>query len=235
MLLLFDIDGTLIRERPSAHQDAMLAAVERVYDVEFADGEEPVADVVPHGKTDRQIVRQILERRGISDGAVDAGFAEFERVSCELHHARERELLSGASRDRTVAMLRALADAGHALALLTGNLEPIARRKMELAGLGDFFAERQGAFGSDAEARPELVPIARRRAGADDAPHPPDDTVVIGDTPRDVEAAHADGVRAIAITGHRYDRDALVEAGADAVIDDLDEVAGVLARWSGAT
>ena len=129
-------------------------------------------------------------------------------------------------------MLRELAESGHTLALLTGNLEPIARRKMELAGLGAFFAERQGAFGSDAEARPELVPIARRRAGAGAEPHPADDTVVIGDTPRDVEAAHADGVRAIGITGHRYDRGALEDAGADAVIDELDEVAAVLAGWS---
>ena len=122
---------------------------------------------MPHGKTDRQIVRQILERRGVTDGAVDAGFGDFERVACELHHGSERELLVGAERERTVATLRALAESGHVLALLTGNLEPIARRKMELAGLGGFFAERQGAFGSDAEARPELVPIARRRAAAD--------------------------------------------------------------------
>ena len=228
MLLLFDIDGTLIRERPHMHQRAMLAAAERVYGVDFADDEEPIADVVPHGKTDRQIVRQILERRGIENGTVDAGFPEFERVACEVHHGSERELLAGDARERTVAVLRALADAGHTLALLTGNLEPIARRKMELAGLGDFFAERQGAFGSDAEARPDLVPIARRRAGDDDTPHPAEDTVVIGDTPRDVEAAHADGVRAIAITGHRYDRDALERAGADAVVDELDELAGVL-------
>jgi phosphoglycolate phosphatase-like HAD superfamily hydrolase len=57
---------------------------------------------------------------------------------------------------------------------------------------------------------------------------------VIGDTPRDVEAAHADGVRAIAITGHRYGRDDLAAAGADAIVDDLDEVAAVLAGWSDA-
>jgi phosphoglycolate phosphatase-like HAD superfamily hydrolase len=232
LLLLFDIDGTLIRERPLMHQRAMLAAVGQVYDVEFADGEEPIADVVPHGKTDRQIVRQILERRGVAGGTVDAGFDEFERVSCRLHHGSERELLTGAARERTAAALSELAGAGHILALLTGNLEPIARRKMELAGLGGFFAEHQGAFGSDAEARPELVPIARRRAGTGGRPHPARDTVVIGDTPRDVEAAHADGVRAIGVAGGRYSRDDLFAAAADAVVHELDEVAAVLARWS---
>jgi phosphoglycolate phosphatase-like HAD superfamily hydrolase len=231
LLLLFDIDGTLIRERPLAHQRAMVDAIERVYGVRFDPGEEPIAAVVPHGKTDRQIVRAILSRRGVGHDVVDAGFEEFERVSCELHRDLEQPLLAGDARERTAAMLGRLADAGHTLALLTGNLEPIARRKMEMAGLGDFFAPHEGAFGSDAEARPELVPIARRRAGGGDGPHRAGDTVIIGDTPQDVEAAHADGARAIAITGNRYDRDALERSGADAVVDDLDEVEDVLAGW----
>jgi phosphoglycolate phosphatase-like HAD superfamily hydrolase len=231
VLLLFDIDGTLIRERPLAHQRAMIDAVERVYGIEFAPGEEPIAEVVPHGKTDRQIVREILSRRGIGHDVVDAGFEEFERLSCELHHDMEQPLLAGDARERTAAMLGRLAGGGHTLALLTGNLEPIARRKMELAGLGDFFATHEGAFGSDAEARPELVPIARRRAATGDGAHPANDTVIIGDTPQDVEAAHADGARAIAITGRRYGRDDLERSGADAVVDDLDEVEGVLAGW----
>ena len=231
MLLLFDIDGTLIRERPLAHQRAMIDAIERVYGVEFAPGETPIADVVPHGKTDRQIVREILARRGVDHGAVDAGFEEFERLSSELHHDLEQPLLSGDERERTAALLGRLAGSGHTVALLTGNLEPIARRKMELAGLGGFFAAHEGAFGSDAEARPALVPIARRRAGGAGDAYPARDTVIIGDTPQDVEAAHADGARAIAITGHRYGRDDLERSGADAVVDDLDEVEGVLAGW----
>jgi len=51
---------------------------------------------------------------------------------------------------------------------------------------------------------------------------------VVGDTPLDVAAAHADGVRAIAIGGFRYTRDDLIAAGADAAIDELDEVADAL-------
>jgi phosphoglycolate phosphatase len=232
LLLLFDIDGTLIRERPTAHQQAMVGAIERVYGVGFEPGEEPVSDVGPHGKTDRQIVREILGSRGVDDGAIDAGFPEFERLQCELHHEIERPLLTGDARERTAAALQSLASSGHTLALLTGNLEPIARRKMELAGLGDFFAPGRGAFGSDAEARPELVPIARRRAGEDGRPHPAGDTVVIGDTPLDVAAAHADGARAIGITGHRFRRDDLVASGADAVVDELDEVERALAGFA---
>jgi phosphoglycolate phosphatase len=234
LLLLFDIDGTLIRGRPLAHQAAMLEAIERAYGVAFRAGEDPIGDVVPNGKTDRQIVREILERRGVTGGAVDAGFESFESVCCEVHHGSERALLDGEARDRTVAALGRLVVAGHTLALLTGNLEPIARRKMDLAGLGAFFAAGQGGFGSDAEHRPDLVPLARRRAGGAGTPHPADDTVVIGDTPLDVAAAHADDVRAIGVAGVRFSRDDLLAAGADAAVDELDELEPVLAEFAAA-
>ena len=228
MLLLFDIDGTLIRASPHAHQRAMLDAVGEVYGVEFPAGEDPIGRVVPNGKTDRQIVREMLEPRGIAPADVDRGFPDFERVACERHSASRNQVLTGDERDRTAALLRRLASSGHRLALVTGNLEPIARRKMELAGLAGFFGPGQGGFGSDAEARPELVPLARRRAGGD-APHPAADTVVIGDTPLDVAAAHADGVRAIGVAGFRHTREDLLGAGAEAAIDELDQVEQALA------
>jgi phosphoglycolate phosphatase-like HAD superfamily hydrolase len=228
VLLLFDIDGTLIRASPRAHQRAMLEAVQAVYPVSFTPDDDPIGQVVPNGKTDRQIVREMLEPRGIAPAAIDAGFPEFERIACERHSASRDDVLVGDVRERTAAMLQRLADAGHVLALLTGNLEPIARHKMDLAGLGGFFAAGQGGFGSDAEHRPDLVPLARSRAGSNGAPHPREDTVVIGDTPLDVAAAHADDVRAIGVGGFRYTRDDLLAAGADAAVDELDEVEGAL-------
>jgi phosphoglycolate phosphatase-like HAD superfamily hydrolase len=228
VLLLFDIDGTLIRASPRAHQQAMLEGVQAVYPVSFAPGEDPIGQVVPNGKTDRQIVREMLEPRGIAPADVDMGFPEFERIACERHSASRDDVLVGEERERTAAVLRRLAGAGHVLALLTGNLEPIARHKMSLAGLGGFFAEGQGGFGSDAEARPELVPLARSRAGNNGTPWPREDTVVIGDTPLDVAAAHADDVRAIGLAGFRYTRDDLLAAGADAAIDELDQVESAL-------
>jgi phosphoglycolate phosphatase-like HAD superfamily hydrolase len=233
VLLLFDIDGTLIRASPHAHQRAMLAAVQEVYGVSFGPGDDPIGQVVPNGKTDRQIVREMLEPRGVAGTAVDEGFPAFERIACDLHSASRDEVLTGEVRDRTAALLRGLRDEGHVLALLTGNLEPIARHKMALAGLSEFFAPGLGGFGSDAEARPELVPLARRRAaGPDGRPHPREDTVVIGDTPLDVAAAHADDVRAIAVGGFRWTRDELLARGADAAVDELHEVAAVLADFA---
>src|SRR5215207_9590416 len=92
--------------------------------------------------------------------------------------------------------LRAFDDAGHRLALVTGNLEPIARLKLGRAGLGDWLDGVPGGFASDHELRARLPGIARERAGN----VPPEGAVVVGDTPLDVACAQADGVRCIAVT-----------------------------------
>ena len=111
-------------------------------------------------------------------------------------------------------------------ALVTGNLEAIARRKLAAAGIGDRFAPGQGGFGSDAEERGELPAIARARAGG----WARERTVVIGDTPRDIACARADRVRVIAIATGPFGAEDL--AGADAVVDDARAVLPVLADWA---
>ncbi len=97
---------------------------------------------------------------------------------------------------------------------MTGNLEPVARLKLKRAGLGRWFTAGQGGFGSDSEDRSLLPAIARRRAGRLDGgrPYPRERTVVIGDTPRDIACARADGVRCIAVATGPYGVDALAEA-----------------------
>jgi phosphoglycolate phosphatase-like HAD superfamily hydrolase len=114
-------------------------------------------------------------------------------------------------------------------ALLTGNFEPIARLKLERAGLGRHFAEGQGAFGSDHEDRAALPAIARHRAAVNGRPHPRADTVVIGDTPADVACARADGVHCLAVASGPYPAEDL--RGADAVAANAGELAGLLVRF----
>jgi phosphoglycolate phosphatase len=213
-----------VRGRPLTHQRAMEEAAAAVFGLMIEPGETPIADVQPWGKTDRQILRDVLARAGVP-APDDESLARWERAACEAYE--RLEVGDGtAEHAGTAESLARLRDAGHTLALLTGNLEPIARRKLSLRGLGEYFPLGQGAFGSDADLRPELVPIARARAGE----VPREETVLIGDTPLDVAAARADGVRAIAITGHRFSAEALREAGATATIDDLAELEEVLAR-----
>ena len=111
---------------------------------------------------------------------------------------------------------------GVRLAVLTGNLEPIAHLKLARAGLGGFFERGQGGFGSDHEDRTELPAIARARAGG----YPREQTVIIGDTPRDIACARADGLRCIAVATGPFAFEEL--AGADVVVESAHELLGVL-------
>ena len=233
MLLLFDIDGTLVRGRPLTHQLALEEAATAVFGLHVEPGTSPVAEVEPWGKTDRQILLDVLERAGIPAPTGDA-VVRWELAATQAYMRLEVDgdaPETAAEHAATAGALASLREADHRLALVTGNLEPIARRKLSVRGLGMFFPAGQGGFGSDADLRPELVPIARARAaGPGGAAHPREDTVLIGDTPFDVAAATADGVRCVAITGHRFSAEALVAAGAAATVDAIGEVEAALGR-----
>ena len=113
--------------------------------------------------------------------------------------------------------------------LLTGNFETIARLKLRSAGLEHLFAPHQGGFGSDSEDRLDLPLIARRRAGEAGHPWPREQTVVIGDTPRDIACAQADDVRCVAVASGPHSADEL--AGADVVCEGAAQAAEVLEGW----
>jgi phosphoglycolate phosphatase len=94
----------------------------------------------------------------------------------------------------------------------------MARARLERLGLARFFSAGQGGFGSDGEQRADLIDIARDRAGG----WPIGQTVLVGDTPKDVVGAHQAGVAAIGVTTGRFDSDALGQA--EVVIGALTEL-----------
>jgi phosphoglycolate phosphatase-like HAD superfamily hydrolase len=217
-LLLWDIDGTLLLKASREHAEAIHAAIRRVYDVEPPDGEVEAA-----GRTDLAIARSILTLAGVSAARVDERLGALRATAVEEYARRVPHDLSGRVAPHVPEVLDQLGkrdDIRHSL--VTGNLEPIARMKLRAAGIGHHFATGQGGFGSDAEDRAELPGIARARAGN----HAQADTVVIGDTPRDIACARADGVRVIAVATGPYRAEQLSHA--DAVCRDvrgvLDEV-----------
>ena len=221
VLLLFDIDGTLLLRAFAEHRRALAEAVEEVWGAT-----DPGPAAVPAaGRTDGEIAREICLLAGVGAEQIDARAAEF-RAACARAYLRvcPPDLRVAPHVRRVLAELHARP--GVRLSLVTGNLESVARLKLERAGLAAYFPHGQGGFGSDAEDRTELVPIARRRAGAPRAPYPRAHTVVIGDTPADVVCAHADGVRCVAVTTGPFAADELADA--DAVISGLHELPGLI-------
>jgi phosphoglycolate phosphatase len=215
LLLLFDIDGTLLHRATDAHRDALHEALREVHGVDAGQ----VRVVAPAGRTDGEIARAILLDAGISAERIDDR-ADAVREQCCRRYAG----LCPADLSKTVlpgvpALLAWLASQpGIMLGLLTGNYEPVARIKLARAGIGQYFPAGQGAFGSDSEDRAALPAIARRRAGERGHPYPRERTVVIGDTPRDIACARADGVRCVGVATGPYGVDEL--HGADWTVAD---------------
>jgi phosphoglycolate phosphatase len=223
MLILFDIDGTLLVRAADDHRDALHAALRRVYQVQHPE----TAKVSTAGRTDPWIARAILLQLGVSAGRIDERMSDFKHVAVEEYRRRRAIDLSGHVPPGMLDLLEDLrARDDVVLSLVTGNLQQIARLKLERAGLDGFFGRGQGGFGSDAEDRTELPAIARERAGRNGEPYPREDTVVVGDTPLDIACARADGVRVIAVTHGAFDAAALAEA--DAVVHSARELAAAL-------
>lgn len=223
VLILFDIDGTLLLGTPRAHTEALVRAAREVYGADVAAAD--VTAVVPAGRTDQEIARLVLRRAGCDDVAIDRGLDRWMDRVAALYPALDRDMPPQAVAPGAGPALASLARSGVTLALLTGNLEPLAHAKLARAGLAAHFARGQGAFGSDHESRDALVAVAAARAGG------AGDVVVVGDTPRDVACARAGGARCVAVTTGSYDRDAL--AAADAVAPGLPDAAGIIAGWLG--
>lgn len=225
MLLLFDIDGTLLSGATAAHAQALHEAVHQVHGVDVSRRPDGFS---PAGRTDGEIARLLALHAGVSTQRIDERADDVRTACCEAY-ARlcprdlSQTVLGGIH--ELLAWL-GLRDDVH-LSLLTGNYEPVARLKLARAGIGRCFAAGQGAFGSDSEDRAALPAIARRRAGATGHPYPRERTLVIGDTPRDIACARADGVRCAAVATGRY---AVAELrDADIAVSDAGELRGALA------
>jgi phosphoglycolate phosphatase-like HAD superfamily hydrolase len=221
VLVLFDIDGTLVHGRPEGHTRAMTDAMRAVWGVPATPDD--VWRVHPAGRTDREIARLVLRGHGVPDADIDAGTWPWMSLACDLHAEAAHLHAPPAAAPDARAVAQVLAREGAELALVTGNLEAIGRAKVAAAGLGDLFADGRGGFGSDSEVRADLVRLARERAAG---VFPDAQVVVVGDTPRDVMAARAAGVRVIAVATGAHDAAALADA--DAVVPDLTGALAVL-------
>ncbi len=236
-LVLFDIDGTLLRGG-SLWGDSFIRSIKAEFpDLASSPGTgEKIARIKFGGKTDGQICREVLTAAGLS---LEEAIAATPRI-VEGYLRRAREGLVVRAHEMcvlpgVVEVLRGLAaEPSVCLGLLTGNVEAGAHLKLETAGLLEFFHDgsgfKLGAFADDHHDRYELPLIAVKKAQQRlGIRFEGKQVVVIGDTIHDVNCGKSIGVRAIAVgTGHGVTREELVAENPDFYFDDLSATEAVL-------
>ncbi|MFD2257772.1 HAD family hydrolase [Luteolibacter algae] len=211
-LLLFDIDGTLV----DTGGKGMAALRKTAIEVFGSDG--PPLDLA--GSTDLGILENLYVHFEV-DATEEQTHKFFEAYHRHLEASLEGNPADGRVLEGVIELLELLAQKEHAqLALLTGNTELGAAIKLKHYGLDQHFSF--GAYGSDRADRNLLGAIALERALAFTGRiYDPRQTLIIGDTPKDIACAHAIGARCLAVATGQFSAQQLEQAGADWVLGSL--------------
>ena len=212
-LVLFDIDGTLVRRTGPWHLKALVEGVRRITGVVTNTDGIPV-----HGMLDPGILTIMLQRMAVPSEEMVEMIPRINLIAEEVYLETVPDL-----RDKTCpgvpALLDGLASRGILMALVTGNLTRIGWRKLEQAGIHHHF--RYGAFGEMAPTRSNLATLAIARAREEKLIGAASRISLIGDTPQDVKAARDNAVRAIGVRTGITPEGELEAAAPDLLFDDL--------------
>ena len=212
-LVLFDIDGTLLRRAGPHHRQALVEAVRRVTGVETSTEGVPVA-----GMLDRDILAVMLSRGGVSAAAIRRAMPEMVERAQSIYARRCPDLRCKVCPGAR-GLLYKLSRRGVATGLVTGNLTRIGWTKMDRAGLKSYF--RFGAFAELAKDRAGLVKIAMRHARSEGWIGRGSVVALVGDHPNDIRAARANGVRAVAVATGIIEAEELARHSPDVLVPDM--------------
>ena len=218
--ILWDIDGTLLRAKGSgvmAFTAALAAVVAKDYPADYLD---------MGGCTDPFIARSLLAAVGIDDHSHIPAVLD-EVAAYYASHEQEFRAITEI-KPGIVTALQRLADLAVTQTLVTGNLQSVARLKVTAADLHHHLQIDHGGYGSDHEIRAELVRISCTRLAGAGLGAAPERTWVVGDTPRDLQAAREAGVRCILVATGNWAFADLAGLGADAVFEDFSDVERLL-------
>ena len=212
-LILFDIDGTLLRRAGPAHRESLERAVLRVT------GQHATTDGIPvAGMLDRDILRLMMAEAGLKPASIRRAMPDVVETAMRIYPRRcpdlSRKLCPGVR-----GFLRALNRRGAVCALVTGNLSRIGWTKMRRAGIDAHF--RFGAFAEMGNSRAELASIAIRQARSQGWIGPDSRIALVGDHPNDVAAARQNGITSVAVGTGVVSWEELLAAGPDLPVPDL--------------
>jgi len=213
-LILWDIDQTLV---------SIGTLARRLYEVAFLEVTGQVLGELAEmaGRTERAILADTLELHGVPTTAETLD-ALYEALAIAAHDLREDIACEGFALPGASAALRALAGDCVVQSVVTGNLRPLAVLKLEAFNLASYIDFDIGGYGSDSSDRASLIRLAWQRANDKHGIRFRAGRIfVIGDTPHDVRAARAVGVRAVGVASGASSVEELREAGAHTVLPDL--------------
>jgi phosphoglycolate phosphatase len=215
LAILFDIDSTLINSG-GAGAESWRRAFDELYGIPADIGQYTDA-----GMTDPEVARltfaRVLGHEPTPDELATVMAKRLEHLPDAVRESEGYRVLPGV--ERTLEKLR---DDGYLLGLTTGGVEAAAQMKLDRGGLNRFFSF--GGYGSDSPDRTELTRRAIERTEEIlGRPLDPKQVFVVGDTPLDIEAARAAGAVAVGVASGHYSADQLREAGADYVLESLEE------------
>ena len=222
MLILFDIDGTLLRSRGVGLR-AMQCSLEEIHPPRDEDDRHDIDAIDTAGRLDPLIWRELLAQRDIEPTeGLHARFREVygNRLARMIEDERPVIGLDGAAE-----AVRWVRDHPKFIAaLLTGNYPETGRMKVAGAGIDpDDFAF--GVWGFEASTRRGLPPIGIQRASEHlGRPIAPREAVIVGDTPADIDCARASGCRVIAVATGRFNLDELGAHEPDELLPDLSDL-----------
>ena len=212
-LVLFDIDGTLLRRAGPHHREALVRAVRSVTGMETTTQDVPV-----QGMLDRDIVTSMLRNAGASAALIRRHMPQVVRTAQQIYVRTcpdlRRRVCPGAR-----MLLYKLSRRGIPTGLVTGNLTRIGWKKMERAGLRDYL--RFGAFAELAKDRAGLVRLAIRHARRQGWIHRDSPIALVGDHPNDIRAARANRVRSVAVATGLVGAEELARHRPDVLVPDM--------------